>query len=267
MQITVQAGDTLGAIADRFGTTVEELLRLNPQITDPNVIFAGQTLEVPGGTPEAGGVPTTPGVLRTGIDYSFGRPDLAAVKEAGYSFAVRYLSEPPDNPKNLSRDEADQLRAAGIDVVSNWEYYGDWDNEFSGGYPTGREYATKANELHLACGGPPNRPIYFSIDFEATEDQQSTIDAYFDGVASVIGLERCGAYGGYYVIQRLFDAGKIRWGWQAYAWSYGNWEPRAQLRQVEYDITVGGADCDADEAWAEDFGQWDWAPAPAPPTR
>ena len=188
MRITVQAGDTLSAIADRFGTTVEELQRLN-DIPNPSRILAGQTLEVPEGVPEPGGLRTTNEPVRIGIDYSFGRPDLEAVKDAGYSFAVRYLSYSP-NAKNLSNAEADQLRAAGIDVVSNWEYYGDWDNDFSGGFPTGREHATEADQLHRACGGPPSRPIYFSVDFEATEDQQAVIDAYFDGVASVIGLER-----------------------------------------------------------------------------
>ena len=46
MRITVQVGDTLGAIAKRFGTTAEELQRLNG-IQDPDLIFAGQMLELP----------------------------------------------------------------------------------------------------------------------------------------------------------------------------------------------------------------------------
>jgi hypothetical protein len=46
VRITVQVGDTLGAIARRFGTTMEELQRLNG-IQDPDLIFAGQRLEVP----------------------------------------------------------------------------------------------------------------------------------------------------------------------------------------------------------------------------
>jgi predicted chitinase len=46
MGMTVQVGDTLGAIAKRLGTTVEELQRLNG-IQDPDRIFAGQMLELP----------------------------------------------------------------------------------------------------------------------------------------------------------------------------------------------------------------------------
>ncbi|MBE3575920.1 MAG: LysM peptidoglycan-binding domain-containing protein, partial [Firmicutes bacterium] len=43
----VQPGDTLFNIARRFGTTVEQLLRANPQITRPELIFPGQILCVP----------------------------------------------------------------------------------------------------------------------------------------------------------------------------------------------------------------------------
>lgn len=42
-------GDTLRKIANKFSTTVNELLRLNPQITNPNVIYVGQAIAVPAG--------------------------------------------------------------------------------------------------------------------------------------------------------------------------------------------------------------------------
>ena len=96
---------------------------------------------------------------------------------------------------------------------------------------------------------PGDRPIYFSVDFDATPQQgRAAIDAYFDGVASVLGRARTGAYGGYYVIKRLFDDGKITWGWQTYAWSGGQWDPRAQLRQTQNGVTVAGSSCDIDVA-------------------
>lgn len=41
---TVQSGDTLGAIASRFGTTVSALMALNPDITDADVIRIGQNI-------------------------------------------------------------------------------------------------------------------------------------------------------------------------------------------------------------------------------
>ena len=40
---TIQPGDTLSEIAERFGTTVASLSALNG-ISDPNLIYAGNTL-------------------------------------------------------------------------------------------------------------------------------------------------------------------------------------------------------------------------------
>jgi len=43
----IQWGDTLGAIARQLGTSIEHLLRLNPQITNRDLIYAGATLNIP----------------------------------------------------------------------------------------------------------------------------------------------------------------------------------------------------------------------------
>lgn len=43
----VRPGDTLFIIANRFGVTVNEILRINPQITNPDVIFPGQVINIP----------------------------------------------------------------------------------------------------------------------------------------------------------------------------------------------------------------------------
>lgn len=48
-QITIQQGQTLSGLAQQYGTTVQELMRLNPQIQNPDLIFAGAHLTVPGG--------------------------------------------------------------------------------------------------------------------------------------------------------------------------------------------------------------------------
>ena len=45
---TVQSGDTLSQLALRFSTTVNALLRANPQITNANLLTVGQTLYIPG---------------------------------------------------------------------------------------------------------------------------------------------------------------------------------------------------------------------------
>jgi len=44
---TVSRGDTLSAIATKNNVPLGELLRANPQITDPDLIFPGQELQIP----------------------------------------------------------------------------------------------------------------------------------------------------------------------------------------------------------------------------
>lgn len=198
------------------------------------------------------------------IDFAWGRPSVASLKAAGAIAVCRYLSYDKTG-KTLTKAEADGLRLGGIDVVSNWEQAGNW-TEYAGGQTTGRSHAAEANRQHIACGGPPERPIYFSTDWNATSTQLGTVAEYYRGVASVIGLNRTGAYGGFTTIKYLFDQGVIAWGWQTYAWStfrddpsgqmYLHWDPRAQLRQVQNGVSIGGVDCDLDETRAADFGQW-----------
>lgn len=50
----IKKGDTLSKIAAANGTTVDALMKLNPQITNPNLIYAGKTLKLGGSAPAGG---------------------------------------------------------------------------------------------------------------------------------------------------------------------------------------------------------------------
>lgn len=52
IRYTVQPGDTLWSIAQRYGTTVEQIVALN-NIANPNLIFPGQVLVIPSNNPWA----------------------------------------------------------------------------------------------------------------------------------------------------------------------------------------------------------------------
>jgi LysM repeat protein len=62
----VQWGDTLGKIAAKIGTSVSALLAVNPQITNPSLIYTGQVINLPAGVsapsypPQAPSYPTQP---------------------------------------------------------------------------------------------------------------------------------------------------------------------------------------------------------------
>jgi LysM repeat protein len=60
----VKAGDTLSAIAHRFGLTIEELQAANPQIKNPDRIAIGDEINIP--TPAASGSAGTGGASASG---------------------------------------------------------------------------------------------------------------------------------------------------------------------------------------------------------
>lgn len=43
---TAEPGDSLWAIANRFGITLQKIIELNPQIKNPNLIYAGQLINI-----------------------------------------------------------------------------------------------------------------------------------------------------------------------------------------------------------------------------
>ena len=51
---TVQTGDTLSAIAQRHGVSLAALEAANPQIGNPNYIYPGETIHLPGGSHDSG---------------------------------------------------------------------------------------------------------------------------------------------------------------------------------------------------------------------
>lgn len=76
---TIQWGDTLSALAQRFGTDVQTLARLN-HIADPNLIYAGATLVLPaqGGSGSGPGSNSAPGITTPSGGYG---SNAAAIAE------------------------------------------------------------------------------------------------------------------------------------------------------------------------------------------
>src|SRR4051812_3567405 len=109
---------------------------------------------------------------RNGVDYAWARPSLSDLRASGYTFAARYLSYDTSG-KNLSHAEADSLIANGLDVVVVWETTAD---RALSGYGGGASDAAAAAQQAAADGMPGSRPIYFAIDFDASEGQQGTLN-------------------------------------------------------------------------------------------
>lgn len=188
-----------------------------------------------------------------GIDYAWGRPSVASLHAHGVKFVCRYLAGGSGGGKELTHPEALQLSAAGIQIVVVWETSAE---RALSGYSAGVHDAQAALSQARTCGMPETRPIYFACDWDATTGQQSAINAYLDGAASVLGRSRVGIYGGYWPLSRAMRAGHATWGWQTYAWSGGQWYAGAQLRQYSNGHVLDGVSVDYDTSQAADFGAW-----------
>lgn len=184
-----------------------------------------------------------------GTDYSWSDDDVAAMQAAGVQFACRYVSN--DRGKNIDLPEATRLSNAGISIVTNWESTQFRPEE---GYDAGRSDAVEGLRQHVAAGGPLGRPIYFSVDYDG--EVGPNISGYFKGANSILNPAATGGYGSFKIVSKLLSLGLIKWAWQTYAWSYGVWDSRANIRQYLNSQKIGRMDVDFNQSMTPDFGQW-----------
>jgi LysM repeat protein len=95
---TIQPGDTLSAIAERYGTTWQALAQAN-NIANPNLIFPNQTLTIPNGTGGTQGNGSVEGGSPVGGTPGSGSSDVAAIAE-------KYLGQ---NASSLKVNRNDNL--------------------------------------------------------------------------------------------------------------------------------------------------------------
>lgn len=205
--------------------------------------------------------------LGTLIDYSGGVPSAEAIRAAGHLGAIRYVSDRRPGAewmlgKPMRADEASELTAAGLEVVSCYQFGKGATADWRGGFAAGVKHATRGLELHTAAGGPAGRPIYTSID-----DNPSTVDIatkvlpYVLGWESVAGRANTGVYANSRTIDALLLAGAGTFYWQ-HGWGTpaGYVHPAAHLQQYEIDKrAVDGVGIDLNAILKPDYGQWSLA--------
>jgi len=203
-----------------------------------------------------------------GYDYAGGRISGASLKAAGAAFVCRYLSDGGSSlpGKQLLPDEFADLTANGIAVVFNWETTADF---MLGGYSAGVADAQVAlNYVRSLPGAPHNPAIYFSCDFDEAPNQDTPVEQYLQGAASVLGgMDYVGLYGDYWICTRAQGAVGVKYIWQTEAWSGNSITSAVNIMQrnnLGYQ-TIDGVQCDINEAHTDDYGQYQPAP-PQPPS-
>ena len=212
------------------------------------------------------------GSLGTLLDYSAGVPSAQSIRAGGYAGAIRYVSDrrPDANwmvGKPVKAGEVNALTAAGLQVVSCYQFGKGATADWREGREGGKRHATRGLELHRQAGGPEGRPIYASIDDNPTTTEiNNLIRPYLEGWASVVGNQNLGIYGNTRVLDAMIGAGVGTWYWQ-HNWGSpaGYVHPRAHLHQFEIDKRkVDGIGVDLNSILALDYGQWSLAGSVVP---
>lgn len=174
---------------------------------------------------------------------------VSTAQAYGIQFLSRYLSDYPS--KNLTLAEAKIWTAAGIWLISNWE---DGTTDWEGGRSAGSRNAAVAAAQHEACGGPLDRPIYFSVDMNA--NPAAVVNSgYFQGINASIGVGRTGVYASTGVCVALHQAGLANWFWRTMStgWNGGAGVP-SDFNVIQTGAFSGALDRDVSET--TDIGQW-----------
>lgn len=202
--------------------------------------------------------------LGTLIDYSAGVPAASAVRDAGYKGVVRYCSEPRAawmHGKPLTRGEAEDMRSAGLQIVSCYQYGKGEGSDWKGGYDAGVRHATSGLRLHRAAGGPDSAPVYMSIDSDPTPGEiNDHVLPFLRGCESVLGHARTGVYCNAPTIDRALAAGLGNFYWQHDWGSAGRVHDAAHLHQRSdpnsKSRSVDGVSIDLNTILKPGYGQW-----------
>lgn len=189
---------------------------------------------------------------------------IDAVLRAGYTFIVRYYCT-GNLSKRLKQEEAQRLSDSGLWVVSVFQDYNNAISRFSAS--SGEANAKSAWEYaHRVIGQPTETPIYFAVDFDASEaEAKGAIRDYFAAIDDVFAaagsLYKVGVYGSGLVCRYIKDDSKLAeysWlsmstGWRGYR-DY-NSQLRWNLKQIKA-ITIDGVEFDTNESSPAGGGGW-----------
>ena len=241
------------------------------------------------------------------VDYSLARPTAAQLKAAGATGVIRYLGwdcEPgfACEHKNLSLNELAFLRSGGFEVGLSFEYAADaaLNGTLQGTADAGLADVQLA-QLGLARTADP-MGVFYAYDFDVPDFAPGLPEGPANALAKLgpcgeygaalrgaALTHEVGAYGGFWAVSRLLDAGLVTKAWQTtLAWSEGSRVPagathcvirtdplsgisylfdtRCVLRQTGGTI-LGDVDVDALEITGTDpdWGQYPRPHQPPPP--
>lgn len=171
--------------------------------------------------------------------------------DGGFTYVCRYTFSVAHSSKDkLTHSEAVHLSRMGIYLVNVFENDPTKPEYFS--YSKGVSDGTAAFDYAFGVlGQPKGTPIYFTVDYDATEhDLQTHIIPYFKGLRTPKYGYLLGVYGSGLVCRRLLEEGLVSFTWlaQSTGWAeYREYEQSGKwnLRQL-WSTSWHGIDVDTD---------------------
>lgn len=150
----------------------------------------------------------------------------------GKSFVCRYYDNSGGtSAKILDAAEATSLHSAGLRINAVYETCAGVCTFDCAGSPCGVAYFTPAQGTYdgtqakasaQRAGQPGTAPIYFAIDYDASDADLVTITEYFNAVYNAInGAYPLGVYGSYQVCEYA----RLHWPGVPYRWQAVGWNP------------------------------------------
>ena len=173
--------------------------------------------------------------------------------QAGYSCIGRYISPSTKNfpTKCCGAEEGMALHAAGLNIFLAWEMMGDNIDYFTN--ENGFNDASQASTNAYWAKCPTSVPIFFAVDFDATQDQidagiKAYAVAFHDRLKQLTGGRLTGVYGSGLVIKNLIDAGYAHYGWLAQSTGWAGYQDGKAMAAIIQGPSkkIVGQDCDVD---------------------
>ncbi|VEH04403.1 DUF1906 domain-containing protein [Corynebacterium kutscheri] len=204
-------------------------------------------------------------VRGTIIDFSAGVPSAQAIKNAGHIGAIRYVSQRRPGAewmkgKPVTLAETQAMASVGMATASIYQFGRAETADWKQGAAGAAIHAPQAIALHIAAGGPTNRPIYVAIDDNPTHTEYtSLIRPYLQAFQTALKASgyQMGVYANYATIDWAAADGLGEFFWQHDWGSQGRINNRINIHQVAGKRgVIDGIEVDINHVYTADWGQW-----------
>ncbi len=176
-----------------------------------------------------------------GYDFAVKKSEkqLATLKKKNGKFVGRYYYK-KDSWKQLQPSEAQLISNLGMDVLAIFESNPTSADYFS--FEKGLDDCKKAVDLGKYVGQPTQSAIYFTVDYNPSDEDYPKIEKYmkaiYEHMTELGSPYKIGLYGTYEVVKHFDGKYGIEYLWQTMAWSKGKKYDNACIIQTKNDMQI-----------------------------